>query len=146
MAGIWNGRTDSLVNIEWSSVKIKVLGVVLDPGNVEEDNWRLRFTAVGNVLDCWRQHQMSPWGKAQVINTLVLSLVWYVVSLLHVYRWIGEELNTLVFRFFWNGKRDLVEFKSPLFAFCGNHVCVFGNSSLHQKNQVCVFEHFTPAK
>ena len=105
--GCWNGRTDSPVNITWSSVKVKVLGVFLGPGNLE-DNWRPRITAVENALNSWRQRSLSYKGKALVINALALSRVWYVASLIHVSRWISVELNTLIFKFFWSGKRDLV--------------------------------------
>ena len=38
--GAWNGRSDSPVAIEWSSVKVKILGVFLGPFASEEDNWR----------------------------------------------------------------------------------------------------------
>ena len=48
--GPWNGRLDSPVAIDWSSVKIKVLGVFLGPLDLEEDNWRPRLSAVENVL------------------------------------------------------------------------------------------------
>ena len=44
--GALNGRTDSLVNIERLSVKIKVLGIVLSPGNM----------AVESVVNSWRHH------------------------------------------------------------------------------------------
>ena len=106
--GDWNGRTDSPVAIDWSSCKIKVLGVFLGPGNVEEANWRPRITAVENVLNSWRQRSLSFRGKALVINALVLSRVWYVASLVHVPRWVSAEINSLIFNFFWSGKRDLV--------------------------------------
>ena len=95
--GGWNGRTDSPVNITWSSVKVKVLGVFLGPGNLEEDNWRPRITAVENALNSWRQRSLSYKGKALVINALALSRVWYVASLIHVPRWVSVELNTLIF-------------------------------------------------
>ena len=52
--GPWNNCTDSPVAIEWSSVMVKVLGVFLGPGNLEEDNWRPRITAVENALNSWR--------------------------------------------------------------------------------------------
>ena len=106
--GCWNGRTDSPVNITWSSAKVKVLGVFLGPGNLEVDNWRPRITAVENALNSWRQRSLSYKGKALVINALALSRVWYVASLIHVPRWVSVELNTLIFKFFWSGKRDLV--------------------------------------
>ena len=39
---------------------------------------------------------------------LWLSLVWYIASLISMPDWVASELNTLVFSFFWSGKRDLV--------------------------------------
>lgn len=53
--GTWNGRSDSPVPITWSSIKIKVLGVFLGPGNLEESNWRPRIEAVEHLLNSWRQ-------------------------------------------------------------------------------------------
>ena len=43
--GSWNGRQDPPVVLDCTSVKIKVLGVYLGPGNLEEDNWRPRIVA-----------------------------------------------------------------------------------------------------
>ena len=106
--GPWNGRSDSPVAIDWSSVKIKVLGVFLGPLDLEEDNWRPRLSAVENVLLSWRQRALSFRGKALVINALALSHIWYVASLIHMPSWVLRELNSLVCKFFWKGKPDLV--------------------------------------
>ena len=76
--GSWSGRADSPIDISWSSVKVKVLGVFLGPGNLEEENWRPRITAVENALNSWRQRSLSYRGKALVISALALSRVWYV--------------------------------------------------------------------
>lgn len=38
--GSWAGRSDPPVSLDWSSAKIKVLGVFIGPGNLDEDNWR----------------------------------------------------------------------------------------------------------
>ena len=106
--GPWNGRSDSPVAIDWSSVKIKVLQVFLGPLDLEEDNWRPRLSAVENVLLSWRQRALSFRGKALVTNALALSHIWYVGSLIHMPSWVLRELNSLVFKFFWKGKPDLV--------------------------------------
>ena len=98
--GSWNGRTDAPVDISWTSVKIKLLGVFLGPGNLDEMNWRPCITAVENVLNSWRQHSLSFHGRALVINALALSRVWYVASLIPVPPWVISELNSLVFMFF----------------------------------------------
>ena len=84
------------------------MGVHLGNGNLEEENWRPRINAVEKCLNCWRGRSLSSSGKALIVNALALSRVWYVASLLPVPDWVVSELNTLVFSFFWSGKRDLV--------------------------------------
>lgn len=65
--GAWNGRSDAPVNLDWSSVKIKVLGVFIGLGNLEKTNWRPRITAVENVLLSWCQRHLcfmvEPWSS-----------------------------------------------------------------------------------
>ena len=102
------GRQDPSVDLDWSSSMVKVLGVFIAVGNLEEANWRPRIKAVENVLASWRQRQLSYRGRDLVINALALSRVWYVASLVHMPSWVLKELNTLAFNFFWKGKRDLV--------------------------------------
>ena len=48
--GAWNNRRDPPVQLEWTSEKIKVLGVYVGPGDLEEANWRPRIAAVEIVL------------------------------------------------------------------------------------------------
>ena len=106
--GSWNGRLDRPVAIEWGSVKLKVLGVFLGPLATPEDNWRPRISAVEHALLSWRQRSLSFRGKALIVNALALSRVWYVASLVFMPPFVLRELNQLVFKFFWSGKRDLV--------------------------------------
>ena len=117
--GGWSGRSDPPVVLDWSSSKLKVLGVFLGPGNLEEDNWRPRIVAVDHVLKSWRSRALSFRGKALIINALALSRVWYVASLIHMPAWVLKELSLLAFSFFWSGKRELVSrsvvVQSPLF-------------------------------
>ena len=106
--GGWSGRADPPVALDWSSVKIKALGVFVGVGNLEEDNWRPHITAVDNVLKSWCSRSLSFRGKALVINALAPSRIWYVASLIHMPPWVLRELSALVFSFFWTGKRELV--------------------------------------
>ena len=98
--GGWSGRTDPQVALDWSSVKIKALGVFVGVGDLEEDNWRPRITAVDNVLKSWRARSLSFRGKSLVINALALSRIWYVASLIHMPPWVLRDLSILVFSFF----------------------------------------------
>ena len=102
------GRTDPPVSLDWSPTKLKILGVFLGIGDLEEANWHPRIDAVPNVLSFWRQCILSFWGRSLVINALALAHVWYIASLIHMPPWVLKELNSLVFDFFWKGKRELL--------------------------------------
>lgn len=106
--GAWRNRSDSPIAISWTSHKIKVLGVFIGYGNLDEANWRPRIDAVERCLNSWRSRSLSFSGKALIINALALARIWYVASLVHMPAWVLLELNKLVFNFFWSGKRDLV--------------------------------------
>ena len=99
---------DCPVAIEWGSVKLKILSVFLGPLASPEDNWRPRISAVENVLLSWHQRSLSYRGKALIVNALALSRIWYVASLVYMPPFVLHEVNQLVFKFFWRGKRDLV--------------------------------------
>lgn len=98
--GSWSGRSDPPVPLDWTSVKIEVLGVFIGVGNLEEANWRPLIDTVDRVLKSWRSHVLSLRGKALVINALALSHVWYVASLIHMPAWVLKELSFLAFPFF----------------------------------------------
>ena len=106
--GPWANRSDPPATLDWSSVKIKVLGVFLGPGNLDDVNCKPRIVAVENTLSSWRQRILSFCGRPLVINALALSRVWYVASLIHMPPWVLGELSRLLFSFFWKGKKDLV--------------------------------------
>ena len=92
--GGWCGRTDPSVALEWSSSKIKILGVFVGVGDLDSNNWRPHIEAGDHVLKSWRSRSLSFRGKALVINALALSRVWYVASLIHI-----AVLHTLLVRF-----------------------------------------------
>jgi len=106
--GAWRDRVHAPVPIEWSSSKLKVLGVFIKNGNVDTANWHPRIEAVENCLSSWRSQSLSYSGKALVINALALSRIWYVASLVHMPPWVLAELNSIIFKFFWSGMPDLV--------------------------------------
>ena len=105
--GVWRGRTHTPLSIQWTSDKIKVLGIFVGH-DVEEANWKPRIEAVEKCLNSWRSRKLSYTGKSLVLNALALSRVWYVASVIPLPPWALAQLNTLVFSFFWSGKRDLV--------------------------------------
>ena len=68
--GSWNGHTNSPVNISWSSVKVKVLGVFL--GLVI---WRRK---IGGCISSWSKMHLIPGGSALCLTMagLLSSTPW----------------------------------------------------------------------
>ena len=106
--GSWRGRQDPPVAIQWTSGMIKILGIFIGHGDLEEANWMPRIEAVEKCLASWRGRALSFSGRAVVLNALALSRIWYVASLVFLPSWALTRLNAAVFGFFWAGKRELV--------------------------------------
>ena len=106
--GSWHGRVDAPVHLDWTSETLKVLGVFICSGNVDEVNWRPRIVAVKNVLNSWRQRGLSFRGKALIVNALALARIWYIAGLIHLPAWALRELSSPVFSLFWKSKPDIV--------------------------------------
>ena len=94
--------------LDWSPFKLKILGIYVVLGNLEEDKWGPRICAVEKTLLSWRQRNLSFRDKALVINAIALSRICYVVSLIHMPPWVLRMLNSLIFDFFWKTKCELV--------------------------------------
>ena len=73
-----------------------------------EANWRPSVEAFCRCIDAWRSRALSFSGRAVVLNSLALSRIWYVASVVPMPNSILSELTTRIFNFFWAGKRDLV--------------------------------------
>ena len=82
--GSWRGCLDPPVDLDWSSLKLKVLGVFIGAGDLVEENWRPRIDAVAKVPSSWRSRSLSFRGKVLIINALALSRIWYVASLVYM--------------------------------------------------------------
>ena len=106
--GSWRARLDASAPIKWTEAIIKVLGVYLGNGDLEEENWLPGINAFEKCLNSWRSRSLSYSGKARIVSALPLSRVWCIASLISMPDWVACELNTLVFFFFWSGKLDLV--------------------------------------
>ena len=106
--GSWVGCSDPPVPLDWSADKVKVLGVFIGSGDVEEAIWRPRLDSIRCVFLSWRQRSLSLRVKALIINALALSEIWYLASLIHMPPCALKELDSLVFDFFWRTKRELV--------------------------------------
>lgn len=73
--GTWRGQRQSPVAIQWSSDKIKILGVFVGHSDLAMANWLHCLETVKKCLASWKGQALSFSGKAVVLNAQALSRI-----------------------------------------------------------------------
>jgi len=95
--GAWRSRTDQPFGLTWVS-RVKILGVVFGQ-NTESDNWQPKVKKLENHLNLWKSCFLSLVGKSFIVNTLGISKLLYLATILSVPKWVVPEVNNLIWPF-----------------------------------------------
>ena len=93
------------------SDKVKTLGVWLstDPEIMLKANYEEKITKLKASLGCWELRRLSLLGKITVLKSLIVSQLTYILSPLPTNQCAIDEVNTLFFKFLWDGKGDKIK-------------------------------------
>ena len=71
----------------------------------------MKLKSIENTLNCWRARNLSLVGKICVIKTLLLRHLLYFFSVfcIELPNYFIRQLNTILFKFIWNGGNDRVK-------------------------------------
>ena len=96
-------------NLKWADSKVKALGVWF----CTEENEGMKMNYEGKfhkVEDIFRQNKrLTLPGKITIIKTLAASQLVYIISSLRTCFKSMKGINDLLFKFFWEGKRDKIK-------------------------------------
>ena len=112
--GLWCGafseRIDQPNDFEWYTDLIpdKILGQYFGNVDCTRQNWEAKIQKINSIIGAWRHRELSFKGKALVINGLLTSTLWYNVTSLPVPSWAISQIERVIYDFFWNYKRHLV--------------------------------------
>ena len=104
--GAWCSRTDQPFGLTWVS-KMEILGVVFGQAT-ESDNWQPKLKKLENHLNLWKSRSLSLVGKSLIINTLGISKLLYLATILPVPNWVISEVNNLIWPFLWGCRMETV--------------------------------------
>ena len=93
--------------ITWKNdVGMKILGVIFynDYQETVKRNWLLQVTALPRQLSSLISRTLSFRGKVILINSLILSRIWFLASILHLPKWAVRDIEKAVFTFLWGDK------------------------------------------
>lgn len=85
---------------------IEILGIYLGPDRQKcvTLNWETKIKKIRSLLGWWRQRTLTLNGKAIVINSLIMSKLWYLVTVQTVPLYIEKEIRSTIQNFMWDGK------------------------------------------
>ena len=108
--GTWRSRADQPFGLTWVT-KMKILGVVFGQ-NAESDNWRPKLKKLENHLNFWKSRSLSLVGKSLIVNTIGISKLLYLATILPVPQWVISEVNNLIWPFLWGCRMETVSRQS----------------------------------
>ena len=89
---------------------IKILGITFfnDYFHTQNFNWTRQINKLLETLNAWRCRNLSFKGKVMVINTLALSQIWHLGSIVHPLKTALENIESSVFNFLWSDETEYV--------------------------------------
>ena len=104
--GAWRSRADQPFGLTW-------VGVVFGQ-NAESDNWWPKLKKLENDLNFWKSCSLSLVGKSLIVNTIGISKLLYLATILPVPKWVISEVNNLIWPPLPNGDRQQTVVSSAL--------------------------------
>ena len=100
--------------IKWTK-QIKVLGIIYenDIQKMTENNFERKKGEIHATIKDWQKRYLTIYGKICVIKSLIIPKLTHLFAALpNPSPDFLKELNTILFNFVWNGKRDKISRKS----------------------------------
>ena len=111
LLGPLKGRYRNIEGINVTDKAVKCLGIYLGHDKIEcyNKNWMKIYHDTEKLFESWKKRKLSLFGKCCVINTLALSKLIYIASILTFQdsEYI-KKFNKLIYNFIWN-KRDRIK-------------------------------------
>ena len=99
--------------LTWKNDTFKTLGITfsLVVNRLFDLNYKPKLKNIDNTLNCWRARNLSLVGKICVVKTLLLPQLLYYFSVLciKIPKSFFKQLNTMFYKFIWNGGNDRVK-------------------------------------
>ena len=96
-----DGKTENQIEFVTS---LKILGIYFSkqhPAGNMEVNWETKIEAIERTLNLWSKRNLSIIGKIQIIKTLIISHLNYVMESISIPMPVLSDINRRLFRFIW---------------------------------------------
>ena len=99
--------------IPWSDSDVKILGVTFgkNKDKITEKNWTPKITKIENLIKIWKTRNLTLLGKITIIKSFLVSQIIYNAQMILMPAKIVKRVNSLLFSFLWNSKKDKIKRK-----------------------------------
>ena len=100
-------RGENISNIKVNRNYIKCLGIYFgyNKGECYERNWTNTVKDMEKLFESWKKRKLTIFGKCEIINTLAVSKLIYVASVLSLPNdTLIKDVNRLIYKFLWNSR------------------------------------------
>ena len=88
--------------IKYIKPEIKILGLITAKTNMYKANYDKAANTIEKLSNFWKTRQLTLYGKALIINTNLLSQIWYKMRPLpHISPAQTKKINAIIFKFLW---------------------------------------------
>jgi hypothetical protein len=101
------------IGIKWPNGSIRCLGIFINPNmdSMIKDNFNPCLEKIENILELWCLRKLTLKGKILVINTLIVSQLIYICTVLNTPKWVLDRYNEMIRKFIWDGKPAKVKYR-----------------------------------
>ena len=102
------------MNLNWDQGMFTLLGVkfTLDLTEIININYDSKIREIKNLLTQWSKRILTPFGKITIVKSLAMAKINHLLlSLPNPPEKTLQELNSLFFKFIWNGSPDRIKRK-----------------------------------
>ena len=99
--GEWKTNTNPFPK-QYVKETLKILGVYYGK-NQEEKNVNRILQSMMSEIRPWTNYESSFIGRKYIINTYVLSKLWYVTHTINISKENIQKINSIIYKFLWKG-------------------------------------------
>jgi hypothetical protein len=110
--GVSSNFRHKINKIKWSNESIKYLGVYInkDLQKAIQVNINEKLDKIESLIKIWHCRHLALKGKVTIVNSLLVSQMMYIASVIHIPKWAITKYNTLITNFIWDNKPQKIKY------------------------------------
>jgi hypothetical protein len=100
--------------IKWTNGPVKCLGAYICKDNQQtiEINIKQKLEKIENIIKIWACRHLTLKGKVTIVNSLLLSQMLYIASVIHIPDWAIQKYHKLITNFLWDKKPAKIKYET----------------------------------